>query len=1110
MKKTIWERIIAAVLAAAMIFTSSAMDFSVFAADADVSGIGITNTVYTNEPSADIKYYVRFTQRVKNSAYPSDPVFVDGKLINPETNLPYEEGTEPAEYLERPFYLEQEFEFTKDGKKAFLEPVDPASEETMAKGSELLLGKDQSVDFTSSQSFADFIAANNLISMEIIYDESNLFDAEKEAAHHQSGDFMLFGSDGSQASRTKTYNLSLVMDNTTDEHGDPVQVVHRPYQLDVTGCTPAEFKSGEIVEFTVKQEWRDNGQGRPEYDQISFTIGRAAAGSEEYESYDVSLHTFPDTSENPNPDVKSSNEIHYTYKVPAFDENGDAYSYKVTGENLPDPETAGYEGRYEINIKDDTTVENVGLTEFECNIVWADIAHEDDRKTVDEDTIKDHFKLYHAVSGGDPEEITLDENHPITVTTTGNRSEVSIGGLVEIDDNGTAITYYLLPDEYSYPAMEFAENNDNSYNDISQDSYAISADNIGVNTNVVDRVYEGGTFNMLLTGTTEFTGELDWTDRANSSARSTAVNSGNAGDFILYRYVDDEEHLGSNYRELISQVGTWKINQGDKYLYQYETKDGEGNTVTATSIDKYDNTGAAYFYFAKERLSLGDYEIQYDNPVENFMVNGAAVFPNGTTVRNILTGSIVFTIDAKWIAAALQGGTGSVSYRLEKWDPTAGEGGEWVTATYADGEGHTQDAELTIDGFTAEVMDKTDAFPAVDRFDRTTGDQYRYRIVQTEADRTDKNSSSAPYTTEVVMQVNDSGEAPDHSLVTVTEGNRTRVKLEGENSDGEYIMFVGGHRFAVKVYKRKDANGNDLGNVFDYEYRLADQINIILDKDWGDIKFTQSTFSADSAILRNIWNASIPLRVQKFNYSTGNYENFDLTPYNTDDVTIDPTNGTVSLVRGDVYSSDRFSAIFEGVPKYDDAGHENRFRIYEQSHFTGAKPYYNISDVLDENNNVIAQKLTVTNKFGGGGDSVKVAKVWMDDGEEEYKSNILIEASSRLMPLPENTSTYNPGSGESDPDEPQPPQNGKVYNVTYNDINGFADPAALNAKIQEIQNALNPSGQGGQSGSGSETTYDAFDLTQWAETHHYNDERFDDLIGGKNAAGYLNEYYLNP
>lgn len=153
---------------------------------------------------------------------------------------------------------------------------------------------------------------------------------------------------------------------------------------------------------------------------------------------------------------------------------------------------------------------------------------------------------------------------------------------------------------------------------------------------------------------------------------------------------------------------------------------------------------------------------------------------------------------------------------------------------------------------------------------------------------------------------------------------------------------------------------------------------------------------------------------------------------------------------------------------------------------------------------VIGHELRVVNSFGDGGDEIKVTKIWMDDGEEEYKSNILIEASARVMPLPDRISTYSPGSGSGGGGSGS--QSGSVCIVTNDDINGFADQAALEAKLQEIYNSLNPAGQGSQ---GTDTVYDAFDLYQWSRTQHYTDDRFDELTDGKNAVGYLNDFYAN-
>lgn len=200
--------------------------------------------------------------------------------------------------------------------------------------------------------------------------------------------------------------------------------------------------------------------------------------------------------------------------------------------------------------------------------MWTNIAYDGDMKSVTDDTITNHFVLYKDVPVGDPVRIEFDSEHPVTVTQTENGNEITIGGLDKTDENDEPLRYYLVSDEDTYPASEFAD----PYSGRDHDFYKTMAENIGVNSSVTDKVYEGGSLRMLLFGKTEFSGDLYWTDQSNTSARQNAVNNGEAGDFILYRYVDDEEHIGPHYMDLISQVGTWKINTGNTYLYQYEKK----------------------------------------------------------------------------------------------------------------------------------------------------------------------------------------------------------------------------------------------------------------------------------------------------------------------------------------------------------------------------------------------------------------------------------------------------------------------------------------------------------------------------------------------------------
>ena len=162
---------------------------------------------------------------------------------------------------------------------------------------------------------------------------------------------------------------------------------------------------------------------------------------------------------------------------------------------------------------------------------------------------------------------------------------------------------------------------------------------------------------------------MEWFDNAKKTERETAVADGTAGDFLLYRYVDTNTNNNEHDSQMVAQVGTWNIN-GEADNGQYIYRDSDGKTL----LDKYDNTGAAYVYFAKERLKLDEYEVDYvyagidvpnlapfgDKP-DDAKYNDTPVFYNGATVKNSLTGEVGYGVDAEWIAAELQGGTGSIT-----------------------------------------------------------------------------------------------------------------------------------------------------------------------------------------------------------------------------------------------------------------------------------------------------------------------------------------------------------------------------------------------------------------------------------------------------------------
>lgn len=96
---------------------------------------------------------------------------------------------------------------------------------------------------------------------------------------------------------------------------------------------------------------------------------------------------------------------------------------------------------------------------------------------------------------------------------------------------------------------------------------------------------------------------------------------------------------------------------------------------------------------------------------------------------------------------------------------------------------------------------------------------------------------------------------------------------------------------------------------------------------------------------------------------------------------------------------------------YDEEGHLNRYSIRELRTQVGEDEnhdpiYQNVGSPIYSSRTVSTGRevFTARNAFGEGGERVDVHKIWMDDGEEEYKADIAVDMSARAMPLPIQTS----------------------------------------------------------------------------------------------------------
>ena len=862
-----------------------------------------------------------------------------------------------------------------------------------------------------------------------------------------------------------------VPEYSSDNHKYTYEADEKPvsdYFIDVG--TDSRFTNYHLTDFSCKVNWGDSGLPESVHKSIDaqFIASHFELLDETVDGYvydalkvrasDLEAEGFPE---------ETKKFIQSTYT--SVTETGMTY-YKVSDTilNQPDfPETV----REWIHRTCDAVTEN--------DVTYYKLSDEILRNPVFTNEIKTLFQNQCArVTDPDVAYYVMDsQNIQYVQDETDHSWKIVVSGLQEITANGTAKVYALKPKKTivngietvkQIPVHETAGTNasqvENLYTGASLDSYLPQATNTGVRSSIVDRAYQDSELSMVLTGIITFEGDLLWADSAKTSERQTAVADGTAGDFMLYRYVDKGNPEDS---DMVSQVGTWKINSGNRYIFT----DSNGKTL----LDKYDNTSASYFYYAKERLSLEEYETDYlypsdyqaptlepfDQGTENAQYNGSRVFLNGATVKNSLTGAIGYTIDAKWIAAELQGGTAEIQYKLQRYnskahpvldehgDPVLDEhgnptytgdwenvypvtgtringgvteyqvNGEWVTTNPAEhvdpktGE-KTYDGLLTIDGFSAEQMEKLKMFNDVRKYD-DEGNLLRYRVVQTNVSRTD-NGATNSYPTDIEMAF-----GPDGTLVTETESGTVFVDLL--NSQGQPAGFVliqiGSNRFEVRTVW-DGANG-----TFYYEYKLVGDVQIVMNKDWSGVPVNQ---------LNSVRKAAIRLQLMKYNYQTGKYEPFDEAHGNPGGLKY--TNGTKNAGTGElieyentvedpethqqvtdksgVFTVERTN-IVEGVPSieehyaikllnvpmYDEDGRLNRYSLQEAGMILPegvdqpqCSPIY--AAKIDQN----PMLFTANNIFGDGGEEIHFKKVWMDDGEEEYKDNVRVDMSARGMQLP--------------------------------------------------------------------------------------------------------------
>lgn len=826
---------------------------------------------------------------------------------------------------------------------------------------ELTAGR--AIDFTADSEFRKFINDNRIDQVDISFISSVNMNPDTYTLYNvtNSGTNAAAGSDG----------VSYTIVNTTpklDEHGNIV------YKTDpVTGDPTTEpemvdkniaaadymqtvFASSANKDYDVNVNWHDKGGNRP---SVTFDVAQN--------------NDFTYNEGTPVITQPTSNNTVYTYSVPEYDLSGNAYSYSA--------KTGNYAGYRVVQTGSDFDL--FSLKSFDCTLSWLQgnssfepndieairsyvIAN---YKLKDETVVDSSGNLItREITFGDAttydesgQLLTLDRN---MITYNFADGKLSISGLDEITKDGRAKTYYL--DVVNTTA------------DVGNggDIWTLTAENTGINSSVTNRVYHGGKVENLLTGTTRYNADIQWKDKERETTRSENTNP---GELTLWRYVldpSDPEH------EKKAQVGTYALIETDangnpvlengkpKYL----------STFSAPSLDKYDTNGYPYVYYAKESLNLPDYDIKYTNTT-----NETSQAMTGGTITNKLSKTEIYTVDAKWIAAARQGGSAEAKYVLQKK-----VGDSWVNTKVqkTDSSGNPVfdtngnpvmvDNILEIRDFSAETMEKKDSFEPVDIFDEN-GKLIEYRVQQIYVERTDKGNNgtnSDPYSDGTSQQ---------------------KIELKDTNNTvtDEYELTV------IK-------NGSN----YTFEYRLVGTVYLDVVKRWN---------CGGTDVSASFSNINVPVSITQYKFGKG-YDTYvsprTEDPNNPGQYIVDTNFTDIPDGAASVTSTDGWHKTIT-VPHYDESGHEYLYRVNEGT-VTGVDPaamgpeYANYKYYSEYNYEYIndTYKYTITNQFtvDPGYEWVRIKKEWQDDGETEYRTRLNVE------PAPAVYTNPNPDQNHPSPD----------------------------------------------------------------------------------------------
>lgn len=577
---------------------------------------------------------------------------------------------------------------------------------------------------------------------------------------------------------------------------------------------------------------------------------------------------------------------------------------------------------------------------------------------------------------------------------------ITVSGMWKYNLDGSPITYWVTEtenDEGDKADGRLTENEltgedllpeESDWLEIIYDNSKVP--NHGQNTK---EVYSGGTLRLLLSGETDFSAEKRWLDQNPADSLETRPDV----TFTLWRYRKGQEpNTAATVKEGSSNV-TFKLDSGTEepefsdsdeggyYYYPVTFKDGDGKNKI---FPKYDPDGYAYVYGAKEEISYGDGDDNYETlygvvgdddkvidesdilPYDRNRKSGDTMLYDGGTLSNRLKDTVRVSSSKKWEAAAYQAAFEDVAVELTLQSKIAGSAAQWEAAKDSDGETYIH----YLCNFTADRL--SESYTAYMPKYNAQGQELEYRWMETAVYQEVEGSTDTEVKNEIAA------------------GKATICEIDDNSGSRTFILKQGG---AEVVYiSEVDVDGSIVN-------RIDDNIDYQVIKKWADgVKKEKVTIN-----IYRVASGSGDFDLSKPYVSFSYNEEGELTGETGGEGLKDDSDIKVVQDQDADGKDVPWHATVRNLPRFDENGRPYEYVLLEQTGY----PTYETE--RDEDGNYIT---TVFNGPGTGAIPVLVRKVWLDDGDDLHREPVTFTVYNR------NTN--------------QPViQNGEVLTVTLGDAN---------------------------------------------------------------------------